>query len=84
MKIKQTLKKIFTTIVRQRIASSLSQLSDSQLKDIGISRALLNQGVSAYPWRVDTWQESAEVISIKRAENKSAAQLDQAVEKLAA
>ena len=29
-------------------------LSDRQLADIGISRVLLRQGYSAYPWREET------------------------------
>lgn len=84
MKIKQTLKNIFTLLTRQRVASSLLQLSDTQLKDIGISRVLLSQGAKAYPWRVESWQERAEVISIQRKESQSTTSFNHVVEKLAA
>jgi len=34
-----------------RTASELMSFSDKQLSDLGISRKLLEQGASAYPWR---------------------------------
>jgi len=34
-----------------RAANELLMLSERQLADIGISRKLLKQGYSAYPWR---------------------------------
>ncbi len=36
-----------------RTAVELQKLSDRQLDDLGISRALLQQGYKAYPWRVE-------------------------------
>jgi uncharacterized protein YjiS (DUF1127 family) len=38
---------------RARACNSLLTLNDRLLEDIGISRELLQQGVSAWPWRVD-------------------------------
>jgi len=36
-----------------RTAIELLNLSDDQLSGMGISRTLLEQGASAYPWRVE-------------------------------
>lgn len=47
---------IYTSMIenfmKNRTLRNLSQLSDSQLEDIGVSRELLAQGVRAYPWRI--------------------------------
>ena len=37
-----------------KTAQELRLLSDKQLADLGFSRALLEVGVNAYPWREDT------------------------------
>ena len=37
--------------VRRRIRQHLRGLSDRQLEDMGFSRALLEQGSKAWPWR---------------------------------
>ncbi|HPQ95533.1 MAG: DUF1127 domain-containing protein [Thiothrix sp.] len=36
-----------------RVLQLFQNMNDRDLADIGISRELLNQGVKAYPWRVD-------------------------------
>ena len=50
-KIKNRIKKALLVSGYSRTAKELLKLSDRQLDDIGFSRALLKQGVSAYPWR---------------------------------
>jgi uncharacterized protein YjiS (DUF1127 family) len=39
---------------KNRAATELLTLSNEQLKDIGISRAKLYKGASAYPWKIET------------------------------
>ena len=58
--IKMSFKKIINSIHNaflvsgySRTAKALFQLSDRQLEDLGISRALLKRGYAAYPWRVE-------------------------------
>ena len=36
---------------RRKALAELSTMSDRTLEDLGISRALLSQGISAWPWR---------------------------------
>lgn len=43
-----------------RAAKELQALSDRQLEDIGFSRGLLEQGGSAYPWRIEDQAASQE------------------------
>ena len=50
-KIKKGLKEAFIVSGYSRTAKELSFLSDRQLADLGVSRALLKQGASAFPWR---------------------------------
>lgn len=38
-------------LARQRTLQVLSQLSDATLRDIGVSRQLLNGGVTSWPWQ---------------------------------
>lgn len=40
-----------------RTLASLRELNDEQLADIGVSRALLNQGIAAYPWQMPEMSE---------------------------
>ena len=40
-----------TALHKTRI--QLLQMTDRQLEDVGISRALLNQGIASWPWRED-------------------------------
>ncbi len=50
-------KKILNTlelIGRNRVRHELLMMNDRNLKDIGFSRELLEKGVSAWPWRVET------------------------------
>ncbi len=50
-KIKKSIKEAFMISGYSRTAIELLKLSDRQLEDIGISRALLKKGYTAYPWR---------------------------------
>ena len=45
------IKEAFVVSGYSRTVKMLQGLSDQQLADIGISRRLLKQGASAYPWR---------------------------------
>jgi uncharacterized protein YjiS (DUF1127 family) len=49
---------------RNRLRSQLLSCSDHVLEDMGFSRELLLQGVSAWPWRLDGEQNEAKVYSI--------------------
>ena len=44
-------RRIIVRMGYERARSQLLQLSDHTLDDIGVSRALLQQGVEAWPWR---------------------------------
>jgi len=50
-KIKTRIKEAFIVSGYSRTVKELLKLSDMQLVDIGVSRELLQRGVSAYPWR---------------------------------
>jgi len=52
-KIKRSLKEAFIRSGYSRTAIELLKLSDRQLDDIGVTRALLQKGHSAYPWRAE-------------------------------
>jgi len=51
-------------------------MSDRQLEDVGISRDLLLQGVSQWPWRADA------VISTDQPEKLSTAEINKAIREL--
>ena len=51
--IKNRIKEAIVASGYSRTANLLLKLSDAQLADIGVSRALLNKGFHAYPWRVE-------------------------------
>jgi len=50
-KIKTRIKEAFIVSGYSSTVKELKKLSDTQLADIGVSRELLNVGVSAHPWR---------------------------------
>ncbi len=50
--IADTFIKFFEQSAYERVSRELLQLTDHQLEDIGFSRVKLQQGASAYPWRV--------------------------------
>ena len=54
----------------------LLTMSDRQLEDVGISRDLLAQGASAWPWRADT------VISDDQPKRMSATEINKAIREL--
>jgi len=47
------LRTLFEHAGRARVRRSLLSYSDRALKDMGISKALLKAGISAWPWRVE-------------------------------
>ena len=49
-----------------RIYDHLQYVDATTLSQAGISRELLSQGPSAYPWRLENTKTSAEVVSISR------------------
>lgn len=48
---------IYTNMIenflKARTLRNLSNLTETQLDDIGVSRELLTQGVTAFPWRIE-------------------------------
>ena len=52
-KIINSIHKAFLVSGYSRTAKELYLLSDRQLEDLGISRALLKRGYAGYPWRVE-------------------------------
>jgi len=56
-KIKDSISEAFMISSYARTAEELLNLSDKQLADIGISKTLLEQGASAYPWRAEVVAE---------------------------
>ena len=71
MNVFKSLAKAFYTSLensqKARVMNYFQDMSDKQLADIGISRALLQQGVKAYPWHVaDENAESAKVVSFPK------------------
>ncbi len=56
--IKKLIKQAFLVSRYSRTAHELLQLSESQLEDIGVSRALLKQGYRAYPWRIEVKKQT--------------------------
>jgi uncharacterized protein YjiS (DUF1127 family) len=48
------LNSFFDNIAKARTAKELVNMTDSRLKDIGLSRFKLEQGASAHPWKIDT------------------------------
>jgi len=73
-KIINSVSEAFIVAGYSRTASELSALSDKQLAEMGISRTLLEQGVSAYPWREETQsQEVSDNVTSLQFENKGSA-----------
>lgn len=50
--IKNTVVNLIERAERNTQANTLLRLSDRQLEDIGLSRARLEKGAKAYPWKV--------------------------------
>lgn len=51
MKFATRIMRILENQARRRTLEQLSSMSDRQLRDCGISRELLSDGVKAWPWR---------------------------------
>jgi uncharacterized protein YjiS (DUF1127 family) len=45
---------LFNNVAKNRTAKELLEMTDSRLKDLGLSRFKLEQGAASYPWKVDT------------------------------
>jgi len=56
---------------RRKALAELNTLSDQTLENLGISRSLLSQGISAWPWKSDMEVNSA-ALPNKRSEIKAA------------
>ncbi len=52
-----SMKNYFQNYALHKTRDQLMSLSDRQLDDVGISRALLQQGVATWPWREDKSQD---------------------------
>ena len=63
LSISQRIKRAIEIAGRHRVRNQLLAMSDRSLEDIGFSRALLEKGVDAWPWRVE--EVEAEVIRAK-------------------
>lgn len=50
-KLSSSIMTAFELSGRSKTLSHLSTLSNSQLEDLGFSRELMAQGISAYPWK---------------------------------
>jgi uncharacterized protein YjiS (DUF1127 family) len=66
------LNSFFDNIAKARTAKELVNMTDSRLKDIGLSRFKLEQGASAHPWKIDT---NAVVLSFSNTKVTSVAPL---------
>jgi len=55
-KLSSTIMTAFEIAGRSKTLSSLNSLSDSQLDDLGFSRELMAQGISAYPWKAQDFK----------------------------
>ena len=62
--IKAFLKDSLRKLGHSRLRNQLLLSNDRVLEDMGFSRELLLQGVSAWPWRVDGEKSEAKVYSI--------------------
>lgn len=50
-KVKNKISGFFKAVGYSRAAGELLKLTDKQLEEVGISRKLLEEGYSAFPWR---------------------------------
>ena len=48
-----TFSHFFETVAKNRTAKELLNMSDSRLKDIGLSRFKLEQGAAGHPWKIE-------------------------------
>jgi uncharacterized protein YjiS (DUF1127 family) len=62
--IKKLIVDSFIKLERTRLHSQLIRLNDKTLEETGFSRDLLEQGVSAWPWRLDGELKIARVYSL--------------------
>jgi uncharacterized protein YjiS (DUF1127 family) len=78
-RIKAVLKDSIRKLGQNRLRSQLLMSSDRELEDMGFSRELLLQGISAWPWRVDNEQSVATLYSIFNTHEK---EIQQAIREL--
>jgi uncharacterized protein YjiS (DUF1127 family) len=76
---------LFDNVAKIRTAKQLLEMTDSRLKDLGLSRFKLEQGAAAYPWKVDTNAVvlSFSVVKTSKATSVVTRQVEQ-IEKVAA
>lgn len=72
-----SIKEVFVNIAMHHTKSRLRQqllgMSDRQLQDFGFSRELIIEGVSAWPWRIDTVADAVSAGTDLRKEGLSVA-----------
>jgi uncharacterized protein YjiS (DUF1127 family) len=87
-RVKTILVDFFIMAGRARARNSLLALDDRLLKDIGISRELLLQGVSAWPWREAKVETAAsapkqkKIVNVYSLVNEKEQEIQQAIKEL--
>lgn len=71
--IKEVLVNVATHNTKSRLRQQLLGMSDRQLEDFGFSRALIIEGVSAWPWRSNTVADAVKAGTDLKAEGLSVA-----------
>lgn len=74
-KIGKSISSAFEMAGRARTLAHLETLGDRTLEDLGFSRALMSQGVSAWPWKMDQKINAHEVLTDSK-------KIDAAIEEL--
>jgi uncharacterized protein YjiS (DUF1127 family) len=85
--IKTVLADLFIMAGRARTRYSLLALDDRLLKDVGVSRELLLQGISAWPWReveVETASvpKQKKIVNVYSLVNEKEQEIQQAIKEL--
>lgn len=50
----KALNALLNNVAKNRTAKELLEMTDSRLKDLGLSRFKLEQGAAGHPWKIDT------------------------------
>lgn len=69
-------------IAIHKTRTMLLTMSDRQLEDVGISRALLVQGVKQWPWREDLTTQNVSQPRVEQPGKFKAAQISKAIREL--
>jgi len=79
-KLSSSIANAFELSGRSKTLAYLNTLGDSNLEDLGFSRELMNQGVSAYPWKAQDF-DNLSTLTETRATSK---EIRDAIEELQA